>query len=192
MVLGEAEHPVLYPVSGGLLLVRRRKPCTMTPLELVQSKRAHAARLANQRGAAGEQSALSGMKHWLPRPSGVGLKTLLNELCRTGIIIKGTSFDAVHVPGASSLDFSDEQAVRDALPTMSFIEIKTATQERVKPGFAGFFFAITEGEMAAADVLGTRHKVALYNKQTDELLLTSVPEILARAKSSTWQLSVQL
>ena len=75
---------------------------------------------------------------------------------------------------------------------MCFVEIKSANQARVKPGFSGFFFALTESEIVAAEALGKRHLVALYNKLTGELCLTSVPEILARAKSSNWQLSVQL
>lgn len=62
----------------------------------------------------------------------------------------------------------------------------------MKPGFAGFFFALTEGEMAAAEALGSRHRVALFNKLTGELKLSSVQDILARARSSNWQLSVQL
>ena len=164
----------------------------MTPLELIQSKRAHVARLANQRGAEGEQASLEDMKHWIPRPSGAGLKILLEELRATGKEIKRSSFDALHIPNNPDLNFLDPAAVRLALPTIEFIEIKTANQTRVKPGFAGFFFALTESEIAAAEALGLKHRVALYNKATSELHLTSVPEILARAKSSTWQLSVQL
>jgi hypothetical protein len=164
----------------------------MTPLELIRSKREHAARLANQRGAAGEQLALADMLHWTARPSGKGLKVLLAELKATGHVIKSTSFDAIHIPGFVGIDFTDGAAVRAALPRMTFIEIKSASQARVKPGFAGFFFALTEGEMAAAEVLGSRHRVALYNKLTGELQLSSVQDILARARSSNWQLSVQL
>ncbi len=164
----------------------------MTPLELIQSKRAHVARLANQRGAAGEQSSLADMEHWIPRPSGAGLKVLLEELRIAGKAIKGTSFDALHIPGVKKLNFLDPVAVRAALPNIDFIEIKSASQARVKPGFAGFFFALTESEISASEVLGARHRVALYNKATGEIQLTTVPDILARAKSSTWQLSVQL
>jgi hypothetical protein len=164
----------------------------MTPLELIQSKRTHAARLANQRGAAGEQASLADMAHWVPRPSGAALKVLLEELRAAGKTIKRSSFDALHIPNNEGLNFLDSEAVRLALPTIDFIEIKTASQARVKPGFAGFFFALTESEIAAAEALGPRHRVALYNKATGELYLTSVPEILERAKSSTWQLSVQL
>jgi hypothetical protein len=164
----------------------------MTPLELIQSKRAHVARLANQRGAAGEQASIEDMEHWVARPSGAALKILLEELRALGKEIKRSSFDALHIPNNSELNFLDPEAVRLALPTIDFIEIKTANQARVKPGFSGFFFALTESEIAASEALGPRHRVALYNKATSELQLTSVPEILARAKSSTWQLSVQL
>ena len=75
---------------------------------------------------------------------------------------------------------------------MCFVEIKTASQSRVKPGFDGFFFALTESEIVAAEVLGMCQRVALYNKHTGESLLTSISEILTRKKYSTWQLSVQL
>ena len=67
-----------------------------------------------------------------------------------------------------------------------------ANQTRVQPGFKGFFFALTESEIAAAERLGSRHRVALFNNSTGELLITSVPEIISRAKSMNWQLSVQL
>lgn len=164
----------------------------LKPIELIQAKRAHLARLANQRGAAGEVQVLALREHWAPRPSKEGLKVLLNALSDTGIVISKSSFDAVDLPDAREFDFTDPSAVRACLPQMTFIEIKTSNQPRVKEGFAGFFFALTEREIAASDALGPQHRVALYNAITKELLMISVPEILGRAKSTTWQLSVQL
>lgn len=164
----------------------------MNPIEVIEAKRQHLARLANQRGASGELSALAEMENWVPRPRGIGLKVLLAALEETGVVIKGSSFDAIAVPVTESINFIDPASVRAALPKMTFIEIKTANQERVRPGFTGFFFALTEGEIAASEALGSRHRVALYNKLSGELLLTSVPEILTRTKSTNWQLSVQL
>ena len=164
----------------------------MTPLDFLRAKRAHAARLANQSGASGERLAVAEMEHWIARPSGTGLKTLLKLLLDNGSAVKGSSFDVIHVPGLSTLDFTNESDLRSAFPSMTFIEIKTATQSRVKPGFGGFFFALTESEITAAEILGARHRVALFNRLTGEVLLTSVSEILAKAKSSNWQLSVQL
>jgi len=75
---------------------------------------------------------------------------------------------------------------------MTFIEIKTANQGRVRADFSGYFFAFTEGEIEAAEALGNRHKVMLNNNLTGETLLSSVPELLVRARSTTWQLSIQL
>ena len=164
----------------------------MKPIDLIESKRKHLARLANQRGATGELMALAAMEAWIPRPSGRGLRVLMDELSSAGKPIKATSFDAIHIDGMATLDFEDAGEVRAALPRMTFIEIKAASQPRVKLGFAGFFFALTEGEITAAEILGPQHRVALYNRITGELLLTSVPEILARARSMNWQLSVQL
>lgn len=162
----------------------------LNPLEVIFEKKAHLARLANQSGAAGEQDAIVLMEHWVPRPRAAELRILLNELAKTGIVIKSSSFDALALPGP--VDFSSPYSVQTSLSKITFIEIKTANQSRVKPGFNGFFFALTESEIAAADLLGDRHRVALFNNLTGELLLTSVPEIIGRTKSMTWQLSVQL
>lgn len=164
----------------------------MNPLEVIKAKRQHLARMANQNGASGELIPLAAMEHWVPRPRGTDLKVLLAALAEAGVFIKGSSFDAIAFPTAEQIDFADPNAVRSSLPRMTFIEIKTANQERVRPGFTGFFFALTEGEIAASEALRERHRVALYNNVSGELLLTSVPEILARTKSMNWQLSVQL
>ena len=164
----------------------------MRLIDIIAEKRAHIARLANQGGAAGEIAALGEMKNWVQRPKGVGLKVLLTALRDSGIAIKGSSFDAIAFADSLSVDFTDVQQVAATLPAMSFVEIRSANQSRGKPGFEGFFFALTEAEILAAEALGSRHKVALFNKQTGDLRITSVPEILALAKSSNWQLSVQL
>ena len=140
----------------------------------------------------GERAALGEMTNWVSRPRGPGLKVLLAALSEIGVVIKGSSFDAIELSQPGQLDFSDSVAVRAALPTMTFIEIKTINQERAAVDFAGSFFALTEGEIAASDLLGARHRVVLYDKRTGNLLVTSVPEIVARAKSTNWQLSVQL
>jgi len=166
----------------------------MKPIDLIMAKKQHAARLANQRGADGESMALGEMANWVPRPRGVGLKVLLAALRESGIVIKGSSFDAIALPHQTpeTLDFSDQAAVQAALPDMVFIEIKSADQSRVGADFSGYFFALTEGEIAASEALGMRHRVALFNKRTAVLLLTSIPNILARARSMNWQVSVQL
>jgi hypothetical protein len=80
------------------------------------------------------------------------------------VVIKGSSFDAIAVLVTESINFTDPDTVRAALAKMTFIEIETANQKRVRPGFTGFFFALTEGEIAASEGLGSRHRVALYNK----------------------------
>jgi hypothetical protein len=41
----------------------------------------------------------------------------------------------------------------------------------VQPGFEGFFFALTENEIAASEQLGPRHRVGLFNRITGKLLL---------------------
>ncbi|MDQ0840297.1 hypothetical protein [Sphingomonas faeni] len=163
---------------------------SMTPLEVITAKRAHLARFANEGGAAGEQQAIVAMDRWIPRPRGPDLVMLLEELASTGIVIKPSSFDALALPRLISM--ADRDQVRASLAEITFVEIKTSNQPRVKPGFSGFFFAITENEITAAEQLGIRHRIALFNKITNEILITSVSEILARTKSMNWQLSVQI
>ncbi|MDW8214434.1 MAG: hypothetical protein RMJ55_12815 [Roseiflexaceae bacterium] len=113
-------------------------------------------------------------------------------LRETSIVIKWSSFDAIELPNGQEIDFTDRNAVQKALPNMVFVEIKTASQKRVRPNFSGFFFALTESKIAAAEALGNRHRVALYNKLTGDLMVTSVPEIIDKAKSTNWRVSIQL
>ena len=160
--------------------------------ELVDLKKQHILRLTNQNGAAGEAWVLSDKTRYVPRPKGRQLDKLIGMLEETGISIKKTSFDAIALPDGCSVDFANAASVREHIGSMVFIEIKTANQARVKPDFTGFFFAFTEGEILASEVLGDRHKVLLVNKVTGAVQLSSVLEILARSKSLNWQVSVQL
>ncbi len=162
----------------------------MDAIELIKARRVHLTRQANANGAAGERRSITNSSNWIARPRGLGLRILLAELREAGAVIKASAFDAVASP--APIDFLDANAVRRQLADFTFIEITTATQRRVRPDFGGFFFAITEAEIAASDVLGHRHRIALFNSLTSALLLTSVPEVLKRARSTTWQLSVQL
>jgi len=150
------------------------------------------ARLANQNGAKGEVHAIDSTDNWIPRPKGQELKNLLAALEKTGISIKRSSFDAISLPSSVNIDFNDSDSIESSISKLVFIEIKTANQDRVKEDFSGFFFALSESEIAAADVLGDRHKVALFNNKTGAKLITSVPEIIAKSRSTNWQVSVQL
>ena len=164
----------------------------MDALALLKSKRAHAARFANEGGATGERATVSSRDNWVSRPKGRAMKVLLEALACAGTPIKATSFDAIALPEGVEVDFFDIEQVEAALGDMVFIEIKSSNQERVQPDFTGFFFSLTEKEIEAADLLGNRHIVALYNRQTDAIRLTTVAEIFRRTKSTNWQVSVQL
>lgn len=162
------------------------------PFELINLKREHVKRLANQNGAAGEADVLAAHLHYVGRPKGAALDVLMAALKESGVLVKRSSFDAIALPEGRVVDFTDAAAVRASLRDMVFVEIKTANQKRVRPDFSGFFFALREGELVASEALGERHRVMLFNKATGTMLLTSVPEIFARAKSTNWQVSVQL
>ena len=164
----------------------------MSPIDVIKLKKQHLARYANQNGSNGELVTIESNDNWIPRPKGSALKLLLLALEEDGISIKRSSFDALSIPGGVVVDFNNLESIKNSLSEMVFIEIKSANQDRVKKDFTGFFFALTENEIKAAEALGNRHQVALFNKKTSEILMTSVAEIINRAKSSTWQVSVQL
>jgi len=164
----------------------------LKPIEVIELKRKHLLRFSSQNGADGETHAVDSMDDWIPRPKGNELKVLLSVLEESGITIKPTSFDALALPKDIKIDFTSKESVTNSISEMVFIEIKTANQKRVKEDFTGYFFALTESEIAASEVLGDKHKVALFNKITGVILMTSVAEIVKRAKSTNWQVSVQL
>jgi len=80
-----------------------------------------------------------------------------------------------------------------AVKNLKFIELKSCNQKRVAtPDFKGYFFAITENEMKAAQLLGDRHMVVLHNKKTGDKLVPSVYELINRASNKNWQMSITL
>ncbi|MCG6311839.1 hypothetical protein [Vibrio vulnificus] len=164
----------------------------MNPSEVIELKKNHLLRFANESGAKGEILSIEANEDWIPRPKGDRLKNLLSALELTGLNIKRSSFDALSIPADIEVDFGSIESILEALPKITFIEIKTANQERVKEDFSGFFFALTESEISAAEQLGDRHKVALFNKRTSKMVMTTVSDIVAKSRSMTWQVSVQL
>lgn len=164
----------------------------MNIVDVLNSKKEHIARFANANGAAGETAIIKSSSDLIARPKGKALANLLSVLYETGIEIRGSSFDAIFIPNGRDINLLDIKAIRSVINEIVFVEIKTANQARVKEDFSGFFFALTEKEIQASEALKDRHRVLLYNKETGQMLLTSIPDILARTKSMNWQLSVQL
>jgi hypothetical protein len=173
-------------------MIRRVGSQLIDVAALIAIKREHLKRLANQKGADGERVVIDENSRLIARPTGKALKALLAALAETGIVIRKSSFDAIYLPEDVPLGKFEGVELKRAVSKMTFVEIKTANQSRVRPDFSGYFFALTEGEIQAAEVLGERHKVVLFNKLTNVSLLTSIPDLLARARSTNWQVSIQL
>ena len=161
-------------------------------MSLLAARRRHVDRLVNSGGAAGERLMGEFMSDWIKRPTGSAMKNLRGGLVLAGTPIAATSFDFIALPPLCDLDLQDPTSIARWLPEMVFIELKTSNQSRVTSSFAGFFFSLTEKELEAAEALGDRHRVVLFNAVTKATMWTSVPEILERSRSSTWQLSIQL
>ncbi|HBR1029607.1 TPA: hypothetical protein L9K80_003286 [Klebsiella quasipneumoniae subsp. similipneumoniae] len=166
----------------------------MSLLELIESKKVHIARYSSENGMLGERSLLDSQALWIKRPKGKDMKNLLAALKQyEGIEIKASSFDFISIPENISVDFDDVSSLAGILKSLTFIELKTCNQKRVtNPDFRNFFFAITENEIVASELLGNRHIVVLHNKITGDKLVTTIPEIINRANSKNWQLSISL
>ncbi|MGR5478982.1 hypothetical protein ACPV5A_17475 [Vibrio chagasii] len=164
----------------------------MDIIDILQVRKEHIDRFSSTNGSQGENLAIQKNKQWIERPKAKQLNNLLSLLSEGGINIKRTSFDAIELPEDVSIDFGCLDSIKANLSLMNFIEIKTTNKESVKEDFTGYFFAFTESELHAAEQLGERHKVALVNKRTDSIVMSSVTELLARAKSMNWQVSIQL
>ena len=164
----------------------------MDIIDILQLRKEHVDRLSSTSGSQGENLAIQTKQQWIERPKAKELNNLLSLLSDCGINIKRTSFDAIELPEGVSINFSCLNSIKANLSLMNFIEIKTTNKESVKEDFTGYFFAFTEAELHAAEQLGERYKVALVNKRTENIVMSSIPELLARAKSMNWQVSVQL
>lgn len=174
--------------------ILNEKEIRVSLLELIESKRAHIARYSSENGILGEHSLLDSQSLWIKRPKGKDMKNLLAALKQfEDIEIKASSFDFISIPKNVSVDFSDINSLARILKLLTFIELKTCNQKRVTtPDFRNFFFAITENEIIASELLGDRHIVVLHNKLTGDKLVTTIPEITKRANSKNWQLSISL
>jgi hypothetical protein len=133
------------PLAGGLIGPMQStvvgEIVVQRPVDLINLKREHVKRLANQNGAAGEADVLAANVHYVAQPKGRGLDVLMDALKESGIVVKRSSFDAIALPHASVVNFIDKDAVKANLEDMVFVEIKTTSQARVRPDFSGFFFA---------------------------------------------------
>jgi hypothetical protein len=110
--------------------------------EILALKREHLDRLANARGAAGEVAIVTGNTQFMSRPKGMPLRTLMSALRASGVSIKPTSFDAIAIPAGAVLNWGEPQSVARLLTDLVFIELKTASQPRVKDDFSDFFLAL--------------------------------------------------
>ncbi|WP_108944122.1 hypothetical protein [Shewanella halifaxensis] len=96
------------------------------------------------------------------------------------------------MPIGTKVDFNCPKSIQNHIYNMVFIEIKTTNNTSVKEDFTGYFFAFTQGELSASEQLGVRYAIALVNRRTKNIEMSSVPKLLVKAKSMNWQVSVQL
>lgn len=86
------------------------------------------------------------------------------------------------------MDLDSAESIYERIDDLLVCEIKSTNNPSVKERFAGYFFAITAGEMLTAQSLGDRYRFVFVNTITRELLDLSLREIFARSRGiyPTW------
>lgn len=101
-----------------------------------------------------------------------------------GLPVPGQAFDAVSTHELDEpLDFKDTRRLREQCRQLVLLEVKATNRVAVPRDFTGFFFAITTGELLAAQKLGERYRFALVHLVHREVRLSSLRELMRRTKA---------
>ncbi len=120
-------------------------------------------------------------------PTAVQRQNLLVAFAKRGKVVYGKAFDILRLSGTVNLD--DLAAVEAQLSAISVFEIKYS-RKKLRPDFAGYFFALTAAEVLVAQSLKNQFKFVLVNTGTGDHLEMSLSEIFSRAKGiyPTWSI----
>ena len=121
-------------------------------------------------------------------PTASQRQNLLVAFAKTGKAVYGRAFDLVKLE--RPLNLSDLHEVESHLSTVTLIEVKS-TKKQLPPDFAGFFFALTGGEVLVAQSLKSQFRFALVNTVSEDYLEMSLGDIFSRARGiyPTWSVS---
>lgn len=111
---------------------------------------------------------------------------ILMAFARDEQVVYGKAFDIVRKPIGMDLDDSD--SIYRRIDELLVCEIKSTNNTAVKTKFAGYFFAITAGEMLTAQSLGDRYRFIFVNTLTRESLDLTLRDIFSRSRGiyPTW------
>ncbi|MGI8980939.1 MAG: hypothetical protein ACR2FY_17060 [Pirellulaceae bacterium] len=121
-------------------------------------------------------------------PTAKQRQNLLVAFAKKGKVLYGKAFDVVKTTHAVDLD--DLESVERNLASIVIAEIK-ATKKNLPHDFAGFFFALTAGEVLVAQSLKDQFRFVFVNTATKGFLELRLTEIFSRAKGiyPTWSVS---
>ncbi|MFN0252536.1 MAG: hypothetical protein ACKV2T_37010, partial [Kofleriaceae bacterium] len=100
---------------------------------------------------------------------------ILQAFAREEQVVYGKAFDIVQKPDGMDLD--DPESIHRFIDKLLVCEIKSTNNTAVKKKFAGYFFAITAGEMLTAQSLGERYRFVFVNTLTREYMDLTLREI---------------
>jgi hypothetical protein len=114
-------------------------------------------------------------------------RNVLVAYAKKGKVVYGKAFDIVKL--GADVDLDDLTDVERYLDTITVLEIKSS-RRKLGADFAGFFFALTAGEVLVAQSLKARFRFVLVNTETCAHLEMSLSQIFARAKGvyPTWSI----
>lgn len=156
-------------------------------------------KITTQNGAEGEANFSSIALKLFPeykivrRPVGAARKAFIEVTSELELDIPVTGFDFIGIPTKVNLPLNEKEVWTENILDMIFIEVKTSKQTRTKADFSNFLFSITHKEERVAEAVGPeKHRVVLVNSLTGVTCVTSIKELLLRAKSISRQITVQL
>jgi hypothetical protein len=103
-------------------------------------------------------------------------RRIVIDFAATGIPIFGQAFDAI----------------REVDGTMTLVEVKATSSKRAAADFGGHFFSVTTAEILVAQKLRDRYIFAFVNVATSAVMLLTLRELLARARSIYPSWSIRL
>jgi hypothetical protein len=120
-------------------------------------------------------------------PTAKQRQNLLVAFAKKGKVVYGRAFDVIRT--SAPIDLDNPAAVEEALDDITVFEIKSS-RKKLRPDFAGFFFALTGAEVLVAQSLRKQFKFVLVNTGSGDHLEITLSEIFSRAKGiyPTWSI----
>lgn len=114
-------------------------------------------------------------------PTSSQRRALMASFAERGIALIASAFDAVRLD--VEVDLDDPSEITAKADSITIIEIKSTSQEKIGSDLSGYFFNITSTELHIAQSLGERHRFVFINTARGEWQELSIHQVLAKTKA---------